>query len=484
MTAETAALSNQRHLITEGELIDRGTKSTIIVGAGIAGLVSAINLKEAEPDHAVVVVDKPHQQSNTRIAGQRYRHGISGQRIDNPEELLHLLASRNEGIATPEMIQFAQRADQELGYWASQPNFIENHDSKSWFGPQWGATNAKGGGRGASVLAWFTQKALDAGVIFLEANVANLRVVGGAVAGIDCADRSSTFAMRADNYVVANGNAGGYLFHSTNVNIENSGSQLLFKAGIPLVDTTIHMLHPFARTNAEGDALTGCYETDTLDKASVYLDGLSRTPVLDKATTDLLRKHEAHYHFPEIAEKFIAYGGVVKLVFPDNSERLARVSHHYSHMGVETSDGISVSGMENLFVAGDASGTGYWNNHTERFPGFALVKTLVEGRLIAEALPERDGGSDACGGIFVYDKKDADLTVGTGAKNKRAVESCIRSLNTTHLLAWSSCDDAGKDAVAEQWVDDLRSSGYDGDQVELSLDIAQSHVLKRSSNEE
>lgn len=174
------------------------------------------------------------------------------------------------------------------------------------------------------------------------------------------------------------------MYHSTNRAITNGAQDLAFEAGFSLVDSTVNMLHPFGKYNkATGLPRTGCFETDRLAGAEVFLDGLGEK-IFDAETTQMLANHEAHYHFPEIAERFRKFGSVVMLLMPNGKEEFAGVSHHYSHMGIETSDGISVKGANNMFAIGDASGIGFWTNHKERFPGTALVKCLVDARLLSD----------------------------------------------------------------------------------------------------
>lgn len=465
-----------RALEESGNLVD-GYEGTLIIGAGLAGLVAAIRLKEADPYHAVMVVDKPVPQSNTLIAGQRYRHGVSGLRLDNPEELLNLLTSRNDGKATPVMAKFARLADQELEYWLSQPGFVTTNDSKHWFGPQFGDANKQGAGRGHSVIAWFKDRAIKLGVNFMKADAKKLLVDESDILGVTSLIDGSLVDLTADNYILANGNAGGYLFQSTNRAIRDSGSQLIFEAGLGLNDFEVNMLHPFSRTNTKGDSLVGCYETDRLEKARVYLDGLADKPIFDERTTDLLSAHEAHYHFPEIAERFIAFGGVVKIVFPDNSQRLARVSHHYSHMSIDTGDGVSVNGVNNLFAVGDAAGTGFWTNHKERFPGFALVKALVDGGVSTNAILSRSESAD----VSIKSLQTEPMQELTSAVLNRVLtredEIAIRKINTKNLLALHvSKNQNARAELAEQWVDDLRSSGYYGGQIDMSLEMAKSYM--------
>lgn len=455
-----------------GETINYGEGSTLVVGSGLAGLATAIKIKQAQPQHAVTVVDKPHHQSNSLIAGQRFREGVTGIRTGDPNELANLLASRNDSCVTPEMKRFANIACQELSQWQSFSHFIDHSDSKSWFGPQWGSSHAVN--RGRSVIGWFTDFAHTLGVQFISAEVDKVSVhESGMVAAIEARDSNSQVLMRANNYVLAAGNAGGYLFESTNRAINKSGTELLFEAGLKITDSTVHMFHPFGKTNKRGSPVVGCHETDNLSKARVYLDGLSKKPVFDSEATELLHMHEAHYHFPELTERFSRFGGIVLLIFPDDTSALARVSHHYSHFGIPTHDGVRSSRLNNLFVVGDTAGAGYWTNNKERFPGFALTKSLVDAKLVADSIV-----SEVFQGAARIQMQRIGDNQADQDDDHKCKEIAVRKVNTRHLLAWmSGRDDADhRRAVTQSWVAELGALGYDNSQVRLSKYVAMEHA--------
>jgi aspartate oxidase len=459
-------------MIMHREAINSGEGSTIIIGAGLAGLATAIKTKQVNPARAVTVIDKPQQQSNSLVAGQRFREGIPGRRTGCPSELTALLSSRNNGLVTAEMELFARVAYEELACWQSASGFVEFQDSKEWFGPQWGVATAAGKGRGRSVVGWFAQCARELDIQFMTAEVDRVLIdEGSSIGALEIEDSEGRALITADNYVVAAGNAGGYLFESTNRAIKKSGTELLFEAGMQITDTTVHMLHPFGRSNNRGESTIGCFETDNLDKADVYLDGLSSHPILDRETTELLRMHEAHDHFPRIVRKFCEFGGVVLLTFPDDTPKIARVSHHYSHFGIPTEDGVRSSEIDNLFVVGDAAGVGYWTNHKERFPGFALTKALVDARIASQPLADEKVRGRSCVSI--------SRTTGTSTiQCGRPEERNVRKVNTKYLLDLVTMPKSrSRSRELNDWVDELDDLGYDSPQIRLSKYVA--HGYKR-----
>ncbi len=421
--------------------------ASIIVGAGLAGLATAIKLKERCPDETVIVLDKLHSQSNTQIAGQRIRAGISGHRKSSSAEILSLLSVRNDGHSTEEMKLFAGVAQQELDYWLDREDSIEYHDQSNWFGPQLGTGNRAGHGRGHSVLAWFRKTAQDHGVHLVTASVTKLSISGGIAEALEVADgKGGEARIEAGNIILANGSATGSLYHSTNRTIDNSAHELAYDAGLDLVDSTLHMLHPFGFCAPDGTLRTGCFETDQLQSAKVFLNGLSSRPVYDDETTRLLHEHKAHYHFPEIMRRFMRHGSVVKLEFEDGS-KLARVGYHYGHMGIDTSDGISVTGVQNLAAVGDASGLGYWTGRKERFPGFALLKCFTDAELYARRRESDDSPLRA--------RLSLQPVQPTYSRVQAVGINTLNDINTEHVLQYAIDADRRQDIVSS-WVGKTR----------------------------
>ncbi len=428
---------------------------SIIVGAGLAGLATAVKLKEACPEEEVMIIEKSQPQSNSQIAGQRYRAGITGRRQNSAEEISELLAMRNQGIVTPRMKQFAGLAETELHYWQSQEGFVDFEDRSDWFGPRWGKPNAANAGRGRSVINWFKEKALRTGVRFCEAEVEELVLEGDVAIGLAATDRDENrYMVEAGRYILANGSISGKLYQSTNRSINGSAHELALKAGLDLVDSTAHMIHPFGNANAAGSPKIGCYETDELAGAYVYLDGLSERPIFDPMTTELLKTHQSHYHFPSIAERFQRFGSVVALVFANGEQKYAQVAYHSGLLGVDTSDGVSVKNATNVYVVGEAAGLGHWTNHKERYPGFGLLKCLTDAALLASTV-QVDGSQAAFVKSIALPK-----SAGNQLRARQKIRDAeIRAINTAHLLEWlreTNNTPKKRENIASGWLEQLQ----------------------------
>lgn len=432
-----------------------------IIGGGFAGLMVAIKTKRANPRFDVLLLEKQAPESNTQISGMRLRAGINNRRTNGATEIIELFMRRNTGVVTRPMRLFAETAVAELDYWHRLPGFVGYEDRPEWFGPQWGVANRAGMGHGKSVLNWLRQQALAQGVNVMRGEAQQLELTpqgssveaalvaqgewgtSGAVAVVD---------VRADVYVLAGGGSGGRLFLSTNKQIRHSSHELAYAAGLPLVDSTIHMIHPFGRCKTDGTPLLGCYETDHLAGASVYVGVSMDRKHLHGLSSKLLAHHEAHSHFPELVNEFNRGGGVVQLALPNGSVKVARVSHHYHHLGVETTDGVRVAGLDNLYAVGDASGLGYWTNHNERFPGFALVKSLVDAALVAHAIQETLGATPRR--PVSVERASGWSSVRERSGHTEKYVTSLRLVNSRHLAdLFAASDVVGQDMATASWIE-------------------------------
>ena len=445
-----------------------------IVGSGLAGLAAVIRIRQEQPDQSVTIIEKASQESNTQIAGMRIRAGTEGQRNSPEDEILELLAARNGGETTASMKEFSLLASDSIAHWETKGVFSRD-DLGHWFGPQWGESNKAGGGRGKAVLKWFRDQALAEGVEFRQGEVQHIQIENGHVDGLLVSGVEGLRRIVAERYVLANGSAGGQLFLSTNKPINWSAQELAFGSSLSIVDSTLHMIHPFGNADEKGNPQLGCFETDALEAVEVYF-GLSTDPsVLDSETTELLRDHRAHGAFPDIARRFDERGSVVTLKYSDGAIKRARVSHHYGHLAVETTDGLSVRGTSNLYAVGDASGLGYWTNHHTRFPGFALLKCLVDAELLLDRIRAPQG---------VVDEVSSEKRVTSQAPfpvvlRDRHALLALRGINSKNLTAWlAASDPRAKGIIGDNWLKELHNM----DQVVpltlrgLSMAIAFAHL--------
>ncbi|MBP6993960.1 hypothetical protein KBB12_01855 [Candidatus Woesebacteria bacterium] len=398
--------------------------STLVIGSGLAGLITVIHTKTGKPGEDVLMVEKPFPEGNTLIAGQRIRAGVAGKRIMPVDEIMSLLTRRNNGKITRQMGVFAETLIREISYWHKCE--VPHSDNPLWFGPQWGKPELHGVSKSHSLIEWFRNKASDLGVIFRSLEVIKLYREDSLITGVLAKDANSKlFVLKADNYVLAGGSSTGLLFESTNRVIHYPPQLLAHDVGIPLSGSTVTMTHPFGFCSRDLRSIPGCYETDAIAQHQVYDTNENRLYDVE----DLLQRHKAHYHFPKISSDFWKIGGNISLVSSDKTVKKTRVSVHYNQLGIQTTDGVCVNNINNLYAVGDASGLNYWTNHTERFPGFAIGNCLVSGRMCANAIYAKSRKSNPILlDVTVNQSNDASCNLNSHILHK------LRRVNAEHIL--------------------------------------------------
>ncbi len=445
-----------------------------IIGGGLAGQAAAAKILIENPQAKVVILNDGGP-GNSTLAGQRYRTRVRDSRKSGLDSFVEMLAARNDGQETKPMRQFAKTSIDETKFWQNlEPSklgvdlpSLTSTDSPEWFGPQFGTGNAVGSGHGRSATNWFKKLAKGLGATTMEGSVTALNRRPNYIESINLQTRAGQqMRIAAEHFVLAGGSIGGRMFESTNVPIQNSPQELAWEAGFGLVDATKFMFHIMGNVGKDGTSRPGCLETDNLDQAQVYLpiEVGSDKENLDKYTTNLLRDHKAHYKFPEISRLFISRGGKCRISAPNGKSLQAQVAHHYSHLGVETDDGIAVTGVSNLSAIGDASGTGFWSGNQVRFPGTALDNCLVGAALLAKQSP----GNWSDPAVILPIAEQA--TAPTGDTTHQA--KLLRQINTSHLFDIEFGDRPRQSA--SNWVAALEVTELESTIAQISLATARS----------
>ena len=365
-----------------------------VVGAGLAGLAASAMVKLTVPEAQVTVVEREHPRSNTALAGQfLLSRGPSRSGGGEPQSLRGFI-SQQYGDHEQAM-DFAERALHDTAWWEElmvsggrsagldlSPLSVE-HDP-AWFGPRLGTPGMPSTARAKEVIAWTAELASRLGVQFVRADVRCLELHPNPLlhAVSESAESRGQELLIEDEYcVLAGGNPGGSLVRSTNRH-NRSSVALAYEAGLPIGGATVHMLHPFG-IPGHGSAPRGFYDTGSLQGAIVsFADG-----AVDHETTELLAMRLAVYHLPEIVKRFHEHGGKAFLAFPDGRHAECLVTHHYSHIGVHTTDGITSPSTARVLAAGDAA-VMHWTGLIERPSGAGLTRCLVDARKIAERVAD------------------------------------------------------------------------------------------------
>ncbi len=438
--------------------------SVAIVGAGVSGLLTAIELRLLNPDIDVAIFDNV-TSSNSAIAGQRYRARFSGG--STLGELFQWYGDR--GLLRQEVVDFYMLGRKQLMFWQSlypptlniELERLPSRDNPLWFGPQLGDVTASGRGKGGSVLRWLRQLINPLGIRLIQSRVRDVVFCEKSVAAIIIENRLGLSKIIADNYVFACGSPAGSMFYSTNVGNWDSLLPFLHIAGVPIADADIFMLHMAACCTKDGAPKPGCHETDVLAGFTAWLrKSDSDEFVVDDDITNLLATHQAHERMQEICRKIISAGGLVMYKHNEQSI-LSRVSHHYSHLRLKTADGVTVSEFNNAYVTGDMAGVGHWLGRHARLPGTALLGCLVSASLVANKLARRVGVNKI---IMASVEQVSPAYVLRGEMKAK-----MRAINSDGLFCYVS----GVIAGVEQWVSELtRLSAHNDPWINLSLSTA------------
>ncbi|MFO0703850.1 MAG: hypothetical protein U0525_03955 [Patescibacteria group bacterium] len=438
--------------------------STVIIGSGLSGILTAINIKNTSLEEDVLILDPNMNLSNTLIAGQRIRAGIAGQRTAPSDEIIELLTSRNDGIVTESMKIFTNVLLEEIEKW--QKLGVPFVDDKLWFGPQWGNTELKGIAKSKSVLDYFKNKAESSHVKFTKLKITQLEIKNEKITSIIATDNKCEYEIFADNFVLAGGSSTGLLFDSTNREFELPPQLLASDAGLKLYDGTLTMIHPFGKCGNNNKPVAGCYETDLLTDIKLLNSSKDLQWI-----EDLLKDHKAHYQFPKICKELWRIGGILEFEKSNGERFKSCVSIHYNQLGIQTNDGVSVMGVENVFAVGDAAGVGYFTNHKVRFPGFALGNCLVTSNLAAKLISNRKNK----GGINIRDIGSAKI------RKKSDVIKKLKEINTKHVCA-INLEDKTEIDICNKWIKELEmlselkdATSVDKSTILLSIKMALAH---------
>ena len=421
--------------------------STVIVGNGISGLVCAVYLKTSCPDHNVVVIDHPGS-SNSKLSGQRYRTRIAG--LTDTSSFCS--TEFFPGADVQRLQEFFSLGAQVIHDLTSGKVVLVDgssllvHDRPEWFGPQLGRTTAEGRGMGASVLAWLRSAATAAGVRFIRGEVTQVTVgpQRRIESGLCMCDDGNAYSIFAEQWVVASGCPSGSLFHSTNAENRSTLMVDLVTAGFPVRDAATYMLHMAGICDADGQSKRGCHETDLLQDHEVFLQDVTGAfTIRSDHITTLLRQHRAHYHFKAICREIIAHGGVA-MYARDGKAKYGRVMHHYSHIGLDTIDGVSIGRGSNVLAIGDACGIGHWLGSSERLPGTALIHCLATARKAAEILAR---GTGAASTVDLEPCRNLAATLAY----RQPDDLNLKDLNTSGLYAFV----LGELDACRRWRDDV-----------------------------
>jgi hypothetical protein len=362
--------------------------STVIVGAGISGLATAIFIKESSPREDVAILYDGG--SNSSISGNRFRSGADN-KPDDLQAMIDAISSREYGADnTNQVIDFCILGRTALERF-SRIDGLSAHYDPCWFGPKITSSFADKNHRAPApnTLNYLKGLASDKGVRIARYAVTSLN--HSASSGWQCrTDRGPL--ITSDRVVLASGSPCGRAFgpDSTNRSISGSAVELVLGEKIEGIDeSSIHgvgniMLHPFGKLSPDGTSVVGCYATDSISDTEVYTEG-KRNYYIE----EMLRLHTAHSSFPEIIGKVGLEGA--NYFVKEGVKHPFAPAVHYWHVGLKP-EGSYIEMLPGLFVAGESGNTiRYFDS--ERLPGTALTMCLADAHQISEYVHEQSDGA-------------------------------------------------------------------------------------------
>ncbi len=378
----------------------------IVVGSGIAGLRSAIELAHAGARVTVLTKDRT-DESNTEYA----QGGIAVALSEEDEVALHEEDTLNAGAglcderAVHVMVEDGPRYIQELIEWGTE---FDREGGRLVFTREAAHSrrrilHAHGDSTGREIVrALIARAGAERGIAFVShAATESLIVTDGRCSGVRYLDPlvRAPRSLRARAVILASGGAGQLFLHTTNPQVATGdGMAMAYEAGAELADMEFVQFHPTA-LNLEGaprfllsEAMRGeggvlrnergkrfmsryhdraeLAPRDIVSRAIVaeMQRTATRTVYLDMTAFD--KKFLAH-RFPQIYETCLRYG-------LDISRDMLPVSPaaHYCMGGVRT-DLHGRSSLRGLYAAGEVSCTGV--HGANRLASNSLLEGLVFG---------------------------------------------------------------------------------------------------------
>jgi succinate dehydrogenase/fumarate reductase flavoprotein subunit len=374
----------------------------VIVGGGIAGLMAAIEAKDAT--NSVAVITKGNLfKSNSALASGGINAVLDSSAHDEIHHHIHDTIEATYGLGDKKAIAYmckqAPKIISKLIAYGVEFDKDEqgNIAQRSFGGGRSKRTCYVGDKTGSAIMQALIKKAKSVGVTFIVNNfVMNLTKLQGRVSGVVSIRRfdSSVVVYPAKSVILAGGGyAGIYRGHSTNaVDYTGDLAAIALRAGLQLKDMEMVQFHPtgLIKTNylaSEAARGEGGYLVNSEGKR--FVDELEKRSVVSRAVykeisegrevfLDLRHLDKVHIErkLPSLYRAAYAQAGI------DISEELLPIHPvaHYSMGGIEND--MSKTAIKGLFVCGECSVSGV--HGANRLGGNSLLEGAVFGELAGQ----------------------------------------------------------------------------------------------------
>ncbi len=397
--------------------------AVLVIGAGAAGLRTAIELTEAGVD-CLVVGKRDHGDAHTRMAAGGINASL-GSRDSADRWALHAADTMREGgyIGQPRAVELlaleAPDRIQELADWGCP--FARTEDGRidqRFFGAQsFRRTCFVGDITGEAVLSTLVDRARTVGVAYRERiMVTRILLAGGAVAGARCIDLDTgrTLHIQTRVVVLAAGGCTSLYRRGSSRADENTGDAigLAWEAGAELQDMEMIQFHPTGMI--EPEAMSGHLVTEAVRGEGGRLFNAQGERFMKRYTPEQMelaaRDVVARANYTEIREgRGTPRGGVlldISHVDPARiRERLPQIhalfrehgvditkepmevapTAHYPMGGVVVTPETGATRVPGLYAVGEAAAGVHGAN---RLGGNSLAETVVFGRRTGLAIAQ------------------------------------------------------------------------------------------------
>jgi succinate dehydrogenase / fumarate reductase, flavoprotein subunit len=393
----------------------------IIIGAGAAGIRTAIELKKHNVK-CLILSKRPHGDAHTVCAAGGINASL---RTHDPEDRweIHAADTLREGhfINDPKAVEIVCRsapdAIKELKEWGCP--FETTDDGRieqRYFGAQsYRRTCFVGDTTGRSILETLVAKAKDMNIAYRDGIfVFKILKKGDRVSGVLALDEASgkIICYKAGAVVVAAGGHASVYKTSSSRGDENigDGSILAYEAGATLMDMELIQFHPTGMVKPEerrGDLVTEAVRGEGGRLFNVKKERFMERYSPDKMELDARDEVARSIAFELRDGNGTEAGGVyldishedpemVKERLPDMVQRFEKLgiditkeamevgpTSHYSMGGVKVDFSTGETGVEGLYAVGETTAGLHGAN---RLGGNSLMETIVLGKLTGEKL--------------------------------------------------------------------------------------------------
>ena len=391
--------------------------TTVIVGAGLAGLTCAIELA---PQRCIVLAAGAISTGTSTGWAQG---GVAAAVGPDDSPALHAAdtLAAGAGLCEPDAVAAITAAGPDAIEWlaAQGTRWDRNPDGSLKLGLE-GAhgrrriVHAGGDGTGAELLRTVVDKARTLPSIELwdHSPARELVVTDGRITGVVVDTPHGTVLLRTDTVVLTTGGVGGLYSHTTNpLSSRGQGLALAFRAGAVLRDLEMVQFHPTALEVGidpmplVSEAVRGEGAIIVNERGEwVLADPLSARDVVSRAEWAQLQA--GHRVFLDartspgerFAELFPSIAATARDAGLDPARDLlpVRPAAHY-HMGGVLVDLDGRSTVPGLYAAGEVASTGL--HGANRLASNSLLEAVVCGRRVARAI---------AGGLDKLDTRDLD----------------------------------------------------------------------------